>query len=40
VLNRDMQLIIEKVKPLAPAGGQSEVEAVRTDFSLYGLTKH
>ena len=40
-LNRDMQLIVEKVRPLAQAGGQSgDAGGVRTDFSAYGLTKH
>ena len=40
-LNRDMQLIVEKVKPLVQAGGQSHADAVRTDFSAYdGQTKH
>jgi len=40
-LNRDMQLIIDRVKPLTQSGGgQSDASAVRTDFSLYGFTKH
>ena len=40
-LNRDMQLIVEKVRPLVQAGGQSgDADGVRTDFSAYGLTKH
>jgi tetratricopeptide (TPR) repeat protein len=37
-LNRDMQLIIDQVRPLASA--PREQDAVRTDFSLYGLTRH
>lgn len=39
-LNRDMQLIVDRVKPLVQAGDNSDSSAVRTDFSLYGLTKH
>lgn len=40
-LNRDMQLIVERVRPLIRADGQPDTAgAVRTDFSAYGLTKH
>lgn len=40
-LNRDMQLIVERVRPLAQAAGQTDdPAAVRTDFSLYGVSKH
>jgi tetratricopeptide (TPR) repeat protein len=39
-LNRDMQLIVDRIEPLVQAGDQADSSAVRTDFSLYGLTKH
>lgn len=40
-LNRDMQLIVERVRPLAHAARQPDDPAgVRTDFSLYGVSKH
>lgn len=37
-LNRDMQMIIDRVQPLV--GAPREQDGVRTDFSLYGLTRH
>jgi hypothetical protein len=39
-LNKDMQLIIERVKPLLTAPTAGPDGSVRTDFSLYGVTKH
>jgi tetratricopeptide (TPR) repeat protein len=39
-LNRDMQLIFDRVQPLVESGDKSASSDVRTDFSLYGLTKH
>lgn len=47
-LNKDMLLIVQRVKPLlaqrprdvAADGTAHDAEAVRTDFSLYGTTKH
>lgn len=40
-LNRDMRLIIDRVRPLSDASQDPrDPGAVRTDFSLYGLTRH
>jgi hypothetical protein len=39
-LNRDMQLIIERVKALVQAGGPADADPVRTDFSAYEPTRH
>lgn len=40
VLNRDMQLIIDRLREtLATSPADSDL-AVRTDFSLYGMVKH
>jgi tetratricopeptide (TPR) repeat protein len=43
-LNHDMRLILEQVRNAAakPAAGEpaAQVDAVRTDFSLYGVVKH
>lgn len=44
-LNHDMQLILDQVRGLlaqaaAPPASQDAADAIRTDFSLYGVVKH